>query len=326
MSAPSTAENPLWPSDPGALDARMRRRLAASLDHVAERIRDQPLDGEPLPAIITALAAHPVPPALFARYYDLIPTLQGGQHTQAARCLREMAALAHPAEGCRVIPLHADALGLDPSALLDKLDTDPAHPFTIRPAGDQQERAARPAIAAALELLRQCRPASHAQFQALVRQVVMVAGDGGGGARFDGGSSFMLWGALFLNVAIARTPLDWLLALDHEATHLLLYGHSIDAPLVSNDPRERYPSPLRAAPRPMDGVFHATIVLARQCDLLEALLVDAALDGAQRHAARQRLNHARRAFAQGLATLSESARPTPIGETLLRAARRLVVS
>ncbi len=52
-------------------------------------------------------------------------------------------------------------------------------------------------------------------------------------------------------------------ALLHETAHQLLFGLSLDQPVVENDVEERYASPLRPDPRPMDGIFHATFVCAR---------------------------------------------------------------
>jgi HEXXH motif-containing protein len=43
----------------------------------------------------------------------------------------------------------------------------------------------------------------------------------------------------------------------------LLFGFGMGKPLVENHEHERYTSPLRGDPRPMDGVVHATYVVAR---------------------------------------------------------------
>jgi HEXXH motif-containing protein len=51
--------------------------------------------------------------------------------------------------------------------------------------------------------------------------------------------------------------------LTHEAAHSLLLGYTLGAPLVESDPAERFSSPLREDLRPMDGIVHATYVLAR---------------------------------------------------------------
>ena len=73
----------------------------------------------------------------------------------------------------------------------------------------------------------------------------------------------MLWGLMILNVERYRTAAELIQVLVHEAAHLLLFAHSIAEPLVTNAIEERYASPLRPDPRPMDGVFHATFVSAR---------------------------------------------------------------
>jgi len=80
---------------------------------------------------------------------------------------------------------------------------------------------------------------------------------------FGGASSFMLWGLLLFNIDRYSTASKLVDGLVHEAAHQLLFAHSIDGPLVTNAIEERYPSPLRSDPRPMDGIFHATFVTAR---------------------------------------------------------------
>ena len=56
----------------------------------------------------------------------------------------------------------------------------------------------------------------------------------------------------------------------------------LDEPLVQNAPDESYHSPLRADDRPMDGVFHATLVCARLADFNRAWLNSGLAKGAER--------------------------------------------
>jgi HEXXH motif-containing protein len=51
----------------------------------------------------------------------------------------------------------------------------------------------------------------------------------------------------------------------------VLFAETLDGPLVQNDPNERYKSPLRMNPRPMDGIYHATFVSARMYQAIHEL-------------------------------------------------------
>lgn len=59
--------------------------------------------------------------------------------------------------------------------------------------------------------------------------------------------------------------------LAHEAGHCLLFGLTIDEPLVLNDDNEMFLSPLRPDPWPMDGICHATLQSVRMAWAMEAL-------------------------------------------------------
>jgi HEXXH motif-containing protein len=82
----------------------------------------------------------------------------------------------------------------------------------------------------------------------------------------------MVWGATFINADAHRTTADMVHFLVHEITHGLLFGLSCGDPLVLNSPAESYPAPLRTDRRPMDGIYHATLVCARLAEFDRAWL------------------------------------------------------
>ena len=51
---------------------------------------------------------------------------------------------------------------------------------------------------------------------------------------------FMLWGSVLLNTEYYDAKLDMMAALLHETAHQLLFGLSLDQPVVENDVEERY--------------------------------------------------------------------------------------
>lgn len=68
----------------------------------------------------------------------------------------------------------------------------------------------------------------------------------------------------------------------HEAAHLLLFGEARGERLVENDDSERHVSPLRDDPRPLDGIAHATFVLARMTYCTERMLASGSLTASER--------------------------------------------
>jgi HEXXH motif-containing protein len=137
--------------------------------------------------------------------------------------------------------------------------------------------------------------------------------EGFDGPVIGGASTFSLWGALFLNVDQLHDRLTAAVALAHEVAHSYLLGLTRGRPLVENDDGERYPSPLRRDPRPMDGIAHATYVLARMIYALRSLVGSGRLDARELVEARNQLQQKRAAYDRGLATVRAHARFTPAG-------------
>lgn len=140
-----------------------------------------------------------------------------------------------------------------------------------------------------LSFLEMCWPDMAAEVAVLVKQVLVATGAQSATEHFDGGSHYQLWGLLILNPAFHRTPLAIAEVLVHEASHLLLFGFTIDEPLVLNPETARYPSPLRRDPRPMDGIYHAAYVSARMALTMHKVANSAVVSDAIRlEAARMR--------------------------------------
>ena len=70
-------------------------------------------------------------------------------------------------------------------------------------------------------------------------------------------------GATLINADIRRNPIEVVDLLVHESSHLLLFAFSSQSALTKNAGTERYSSPVRSDPRPIDGIFHACFVTTR---------------------------------------------------------------
>ena len=151
-----------------------------------------------------------------------------------------------------------------------------------------------------------------------MHEIVLVEKDSEG---YFGASSFQLWGALFLKLSATAGRVEIAEQLAHECAHALLFGFSMGKPLVDNEPEELYPSPLRRDPRPMDGVVHATYVIARMHYALTRLLQSGLLTEEEAREARQRIERNALGYAEGAAVIEGNARWTDEGRAAFASAR-----
>lgn len=154
---------------------------------------------------------------------------------------------------------------------------------------------------------------------ALSQQVLLGVGDG---ARFGGAASVLLWGAVVLNPVLVKDRADLAEALAHETAHALLFGLVLGANLTLNDPAERFASPLRSDPRPIEGLVHAVYVLARIVWTLRRLAASDALTATERGRAADKINRNLARFHDGLSTVNAHARFTRVGTEISAECRR----
>lgn len=315
---------------PLALDEAMRESLADSLAHIhSAAAQSMDVSDEACAACLSSIKKHRVEPGLFGRYYDVVFALQQRNYVQAGTLFREITALAEQDPSFDMVPFTEAALGPDREryARLIGLETETAAALT---APDNEDwRNFQVKIAAAMELIEEADPSLVAELRTLLVQVIAVGSDSQSAGRgFSGASSFMLWGAVFLNAGRHRTRLDTLGGLVHEAAHQVLFGLSIERPLAENPISERYGSPLRTDTRPMDGIFHATFVCARIFYAYARLrdAADRSLVENERRLIEQRLDIYRKKFFDGLETLERFGRLSDNGHRMLGAAKSFMES
>jgi HEXXH motif-containing protein len=198
------------------------------------------------------------------------------------------------------------------------VDEDQALGTALRPVPGEELDAEVARMRGGLALLAQAEPELAQEIDALICEIVLVATRDEG--AFDGASSFHLWGALFLNAAAHRTRIEIAEALAHESGHTLLFGISLGEPLVRNPGDARFASPLRRDRRPMDGVVHATYVLARMHRTMTRLLASNLLTDTEREEALARREMQRRGFIEGLRVVEADAVWTAPGKVAFDAA------
>lgn len=305
------------------IDRRMRGQLADSLGYLARSMVEQLGESHPeLDRLVAALQAGAVyPPSTFGLYYELAAALMDEDVAAAAALLdelsRERAMVSREVDVLALNRIFPEANRMRYQRLMD---TDPDTPFHIvSPPAVNVDLAIR-RFRSGMIRLRQTLPGLAGEFEALIRQVVLVAGADDLDYGFAGGSCYMLWGALFINASAHDSDVATIEAIAHESGHSLLFGLTVDEPLVLNDDRERFASPLRDDPRPMDGIYHATYVSARMHWAMAELLKSGTLENEETALATAHLDANRRNFWSGYATVMSHARLSETGRLLLASA------
>lgn len=304
--------------DPGraaGLDARVRKELANSLATIFATIDDIRADEDAARELIRATRDHPIRPGVFGLYTELVETLfaddiRHGQLLVEALLDREW---CRPAR-FRTVTLDDAELGAGQAERYRRLLDDAGRDYRVEPVAPDLRARTDGLLAEAMELLDTASPALAGEIRALVSEIVLVdSRPDGDGRVLDGAFSFYLWGALFMNAVPHVDRLSLACALAHESAHAFLLGVTLGDKLVENPDDELYPSPLRRDPRPMDGLAHATYVLARMVFCLRTLIASGALTTMEAERAAALLARHSKQFWNALDTVLRHARFTPEG-------------
>lgn len=300
-----------------SLDQAVRDHLAESLLRIADRASAVLPDGVSTD-YVAAIRAHRVHPGVFGRYYDLVQALQDRSWNDASRLWREIANLAPAPADMAVIPLNS--LGDDVERYRRMFTMGLLQRPDFAAPDDRAMDDVRRSVLGALALLDVAHPAWARELRSLIGQVVAVVPAKPETPTISGGSSFMLWGAVLVNIKPLPDRVGSLSVLAHEATHQFLLGMSRSQPLVTNPVSEHFHTELRPTPRPMNALFHSTYVSGRIHALMEILTADADLSEAERTWTAETSDLQRRRFQQGYSVILREADLTDLGRTLIEEA------
>ena len=302
--------------NPRDIDAAIRTRLASSLAHIFGRAESHvSVDRVRVEAALEHIRSHKQDPGVFARYYDLIFAITSNQIAKADTLLEEIIERsAHPASFA-ITPYNRKSLGSDYDRFPQLLFSEYSSANPMASPSKVQAAAWTEMLHGALEIVSRVDKTIYDEIMGLlVRVYIAVDSKDPTAKRFGGVTSFLVWGGSFINIEFYRTGWDAVQFLVHEVTHALLFALSFDEPLVQNSPDESYQSPLRADPRPMDGIFHATLVCARLAAFNQAWLESGLLEGADRKKTEIAVQNRKQKFRDGFVVidrhgkLSEQAR------------------
>ncbi len=314
------------PARAASIDRSVRDALAGSLATVFDACQGylswQEGDQH---ALLAALRTHAVMPAVFGAYAELVEALLADdQGTAQARLDLLLRSRLRDWSAPRVATLDDNSLGEAVPALYARIiDDDFDMPVLIAGVGYAEFARGKALCDATAALLRDAAPGLLREVETVAPEIVLVrdAGPSEAPGTFGGASTFYLWGAMILNSARQRTRPQMAESLAHEAAHAILLGLTLGEPMVRNHPALRYQSPLRADPRPMDGLVHASFVLARMMWCQDQLLQSGLLQPEeQTETAEARAAHQSR-FIDSQALIEREAQFTPNGAALWAAAR-----
>jgi len=139
-------------------------------------------------------------------------------------------------------------------------------------------------------LIEKASPELFGEIGTILNELVLLKPEQAQPLDFAAGSSFALWGAIIVNVGVHHDWIRYCKTIVHEAGHSYLFAVAREDPLVFDPATETHASPLRAEPRPMDGIFHGAFVKAREALAFDQLLSWQDRTGELSHSEVERLN------------------------------------
>ena len=309
-----------------SLDHQFRLSLADSLIYLSKQ--SSPVlafDFTKLEPLINAIqSGHRFPGTTFFTYAEIVMALYNNEQNKAIdgfnKIISELPLIGVECDPCRILPSDASPHLENQEIYARAMNTDPHLHFFMGPPSHTLAHQFSHRIVSGFQLMQLAVPDLAEEFKVLVNDIVMVVGDAKSDYQFDGGSSYFLWGTLFLNATSHQTDIAMVEVLAHESAHMLLYACAIDEPLVLNPDEDLFPSPLRVDLRPMDGIYHATFVSARMHWAMQSLIDSRFLNADDLITAKKARDEDLKNFWAGYKVVSEHGDLTHTGEKIIQTA------
>ena len=305
------------PSAPrvSAIDAGLRYRLADSLSYLGQVASLGDNEASLLTKVTARLQSGPVSPWVFCLYSKMVSELSKSPQGDITDIIADISAAAALPCDPGITPLRDSALPFlwwDHFQIL--FDTDRQRSFKPKAPTPNKFASCSAMINSALAILERGDREFHGEVTSLIRMVVLGApGSTDASDRFNGASTFFLWGASLLNSNVERSNISMIDLLVHESSHVLLFGVSADGALTENTGSERFDSPLRRDKRPIDGIFHACFVATRVHLAMSRLLGSGTLNQDETIQAIERQRYNGSAAVNGIDELRRHAKLTRLG-------------
>ena len=312
--------------NPQQLDLNMRLGLARSLAYVFEE--SQPflnIDSSIVNTALEQIRAAKTHPGVFARYYDLVFAINNQDLQQAQKLVDELLDDAIQASvDFHIIPYSEEILGED----YERFPRLAYAGFSAaNPMGSPDQalfESHKDKLEQAIEIVREVDSNLVDELESLVSRIIVAVNNSAQMSvrRFGGVTSFMTWGAIFINAESYKTLHQCVDFIVHELTHCVLFGLASEQPLVLNHPSESYPSPLRSDLRPMDGNFHATLVCARLVEFMTKWRMHPSVDDDLSRWLDDKIQGYQQALSKGVEVIRRHGKLSDTGRDLLESAAR----
>jgi HEXXH motif-containing protein len=207
-------------------------------------------------------------------------------------------------------------------------DMEPKNSLALTQVTPDELATAQQDIMHALDRLQMAAPSLYQEFTSIVSDIVLAQPGENHRMAFGGISSFSSWGAICLNQKAHEHWAHYYKKLVHECAHLVLFALARNEPLLLNSAQETHTSPLRDDPRPLDGIYHAAFVSAREAMALDLYLSHldkhpgAEVDALATQIINDQLQTSVLAFWDCCDQLSAHAQLTGLGERILNEAKQ----
>ena len=204
---------------------------------------------------------------LFALHFQLIDAIEAGTLDEVQSIIEIIASCEECQQDVVLTDLRPEVFPWNPQVIAQYFSAEEDSVFAYSGPSATALPGRNAQIQAAQELLRRTAAGFQDEFQELNSAVVLAKGvpqrpipleD-----RFGGASALRAFGAILMNVDEEPSTVECAISLVHEQSHSVLFALSPMDGVVKNLDDERYSSPLRDDARPLEGIFHATFVIAR---------------------------------------------------------------
>ncbi len=166
----------------------------------------------------------------------------------------------------------------------------------------------------ALDEIKNISTSYYDETKHLVSNILFVKSD-----KFIAASSFDILGLVtFIEKLDFNITVEYIV---HETAHQYLYNLMVFDVICEGE--GRYESPLRKDPRPLEGIYHATFVLARIIDFYNKALKNGT--SLPEKLLKEKVNHYRSRYRHGYDLIMEKATLTNLGRDLLISTKDLVL-
>ncbi len=264
-------------------------------------------------------------PFLFSLHFRLLAAIEADRLDEAEALVSRILALGPAEPGILFTSLGPDEFPWDADMVAGYFSDEPDALFRYVAPDPALLPDRRAQLSETLQLLHRTVPGLAEELEELVTTIILARGvlkadETAAIEPFQGASALRAFGAVMFDATPDPSLVECAAYLVHEEAHNVLFALAPMDGVVFNPDAERHASPLRDDARPLEGIHHATFVLARIVYAMQAMIESDLLDDADRTLAADIAATNRPLFFDGLETLRAHAKMTEPGEDALGAA------